>query len=188
MGATRNGDTTLRNKFLAPNNQEKLQLLLGRQRAGDLMQTIEQQSYLGQQAQYVNPRAGSATAGRTQAAKALDAPPLGHWSQQFNLLKPGTYLPPSWIHEFLPSTILQGGREAGYAAARQQLAPVLTSRRIDDIVSALQAQGAGRARSAEIGEAWRRATTHALAGPGSEEFRKRDRVPDLRPALTAPAH
>ena len=72
MGATRNGDTTLRNKFLAPNNQDKLRLLLGDQKAGDLIKTVEQQDYLAAQAKYVNPRAGSPTAPRTAATMRLN--------------------------------------------------------------------------------------------------------------------
>lgn len=195
MDATRNGDATMRLKLLAPNNQEKLRLMLraaygrsGNARADHLIQTIEQQSYLAGQAQYVNPRAGSATAPRTQAAKALDAPPLDPYLANLNVLKPGTWLPQSWIHEFLPATILQGGREAGYAAARQQLSPVLRSRNIGDFVSALAAENAGRGRAIAAGDAWRQAITAALAGPGSEEFRKRGRLPNTRGVLSAPAH
>ena len=91
MGASVRGDTTLRNKFLAPNNQEKLRLLIGDRRAKDLIDTLEQQSYLSGQAKYVNPRAGSPTAPRTAAMNALEAPPLP--DRNPNLTQPLSFIP-----------------------------------------------------------------------------------------------
>ena len=108
MGATLRGDRTLRNKFLAPNNQEKLRLLIGDKRAKALIDILEQQSFLSGHAKYVNPRAGSPAAPRTAAANALEAPPLPHWNR--NLTQPLSFIPPSWIDALRPSTVLQGGR------------------------------------------------------------------------------
>ncbi len=106
MGATIRGDTTLRNKFLAPNNQAKLRLLIGDDRAQQLVDTLEQQQYLSGQAQYVNPRAGSPTAPRSAAIGALEAPQLREWSPK--ITEPLSLIPPSWIEALRPSTILQG--------------------------------------------------------------------------------
>jgi hypothetical protein len=193
MGATQNGDTTLRGRFLAPNNQEKLRLLLGRQRADELIRTVEQQAYLGQQAQYVNPRAGSATAGRTQAASRLEAPALGHWDPSVS--RPFSWLPPGWIDALRPSTVLQGGRNASYAGARQQLPSALLARggRLDEFLTGVQAENAARAQVARRGAQITQASTQALTGPGSEilrleQERHRAGLPALSGFLSAPAH
>ena len=93
MGGTLNGDTTLRNKFLAPNNRAKLEMLIGKDKAKDLVSTLEQQQFLSGQAKYVNPRAGSPTAPRTAAINALEAPPLQPWNP--NIAQPLSFIPPS---------------------------------------------------------------------------------------------
>ena len=173
MGATRNGDTTLRNKFLAPANQDKLRLLLGDGPASNLIKTVEQQDYLAAQAKYVNPRAGSPTAPRNAAINALEPPPTPEWNPE--PLKPLTLIPPSWVDAMRPSTILQGGRQAAYASARQQIAPVLLARgnALADAIRAIGQEGAARTAAARTGAKAGRAVTAAITGPASQTFRTR---------------
>jgi hypothetical protein len=187
MGATQNGDTTLRNKFLAPNNQEKLRLMLGDQRAQDLTDTMQQQEYLSGQQRYVNPRAGSATAPRNAAISALDAPALPHWNP--NLTEPLSFIPPSWIDALRPSTVLQGGRDASYAGARQQLAPLLTQQEgpgLSALLDAIRAEAVGRGNALARGNMARTLTGAAIAGPLSQALRMRGGFSTL-PALSGPA-
>jgi hypothetical protein len=173
MGAARNGDTTLRNKFLAPNNQEKLRLLLGDKRADALIRTMEQQDYLAGQAKYVNPRGGSPTAPRTAAINALEAPPRAPWNPK--ITEPLSFIPPAWVDALRPSTILQGGRQAAYASARRQIVPALLARgnAIADLVNAIRTEGANRGRSAAQASMARARVTGFITGPASETGRQR---------------
>lgn len=186
MGSTMNGDTTLRNKFLAPNNQEKLRLMLGDQRATDLIRSMEQNKYLADQNQFVNPRAGSATQGRTAARNALQAPTLEHWN--LKPLEPFSWVPPSWLDALRPSTILQGGRDASYAGARQQIARALLTREpgINALLTAIGQESASRGHAADQGELARRLATLAVAGPGAEATRRK--MGTVRNALIGAAH
>lgn len=185
MGDTVNGGTTLRNKLLAPNNQDKLRLMLGQGRAQDLIDSLNQETYLAGQAQYVRPQAGSATGGRTRAGNALDAPPLPHWNP--NLAEPLSFIPPSWIDALRPSTVLQGSRDATYAGARQQLPSVLLGRgpTLDDLLADIRAEGANRAQAANRGQVARSVLTGALTGPASELYRLR--AAPYQGALASPA-
>jgi len=173
MGATRNGDTTLRNKFLAPNNQDKLRLLLGDNRANDLIKTVEQQDYLAAQAKYVNPRAGSPTAPRNAAINALEPPPTPEWNP--NITQPLSFIPPAAVDAMRPSTILQGGRQAAYASARQQIAPLLLARgnALADAINAIGQEGAARTAAARTGARAGRYATAAITGPLSQVARTR---------------
>lgn len=173
MGATANGDTTLRNKFLAPNNQEKLRLLIGRNQAQALHDTLEQQQYLSGQARYVNPRAGSPTAPRNAAINALEAPPLPEWNP--NLTQPLSFIPPSWVDALRPSTIIEGGRRAAYANARQQVVPALLSQgdQMNALLQAIRQESGSRAAAAQRGSRAGTAITAAITGPGSSAARRR---------------
>ena len=186
MGATRNGDTTLRNKFLAPNNQEKLRLLLGNDRAKNLIDTMQQQDYLSGQAKYVNPRAGSPTAPRTAAMNALEPPPQSEWNP--NIAQPLSFIPPAWIDALRPSTILQGGRNSTYAGARQQLAPLLTQPagpKLDDLIKAIGQEQVGRAAASARGANAARLIGSLIAGPGAQTARLRGNFSTM-PALAGP--
>ena len=186
MNATKNGDTTLRNKFLAPNNQDKLRLLVGDQKADQLIKTVEQQDYLSGQYKYVNPRAGSPTAPRTAAMNALEPPPLSEWNP--NIAQPLSFIPPAWIDALRPSTILQGGRNATYAGARQQLAPLLTQPAgpgLDDLLRAIGQEQAARSAASAKGASAARLTGALIAGPGAQTARLRGNFSTL-PALAGP--
>lgn len=171
MGETINGDTALRNRLLAPNNQEKLRLMLGGQNADQLVGRLEQERFLADQSRYVRPQLGSPTAGRSGAANALSAPPLPHWNPSVS--QPLTWLPPSWIDALRPSTVLQGSREAAYAAARQQLAPVLLRQSAGSVLNELSAEAARRAGANALGGRVGQRTTLAItagAHPARRSF------------------
>ena len=153
--------------FLRPTIRKSSACMLGNARAQDLIDTMQQQDYLSGQARYVNPRAGSPTAPRTAAMNALEAPTLPHWSP--NLAEPLSFIPPAWIDALRPSTILQGGRNATYAGARQQLAPLLTQQagpRLDDLLTAIRQETAARAAAAGRGANAARLTGALIADQG----------------------
>jgi hypothetical protein len=178
MGATLNGDTTLRNRFLAPNNQEKLKLLIGDQRAKQLLDTLGQQQYLSGQAKYVNPRAGSPTAPRSAAMNALEAPPLPEWNP--NVTQPLSFIPPSWLDALRPSTVLQGGRQAAYANARQQIVPGLLAQgpELNALLAAIRQEAGNRAGAASRGRAVGNLATAAVTGPVTQAVRRRANTSD----------
>jgi hypothetical protein len=178
MGATLHGDTTLRNKFLAPNNRAKLEMLIGKDPAKQLTDALEQQQYLSGQAKYVNPRAGSPTAPRSAAINALEAPPLPEWNP--NVTQPLSFIPPSWLDALRPSTILQGGRQAAYANARQQIVPALLSQgnELNALLTAIRRESTNRASAATRGSRTQAFVTGAITGPGTEAARRRGRVGD----------
>lgn len=185
MGDSLNGDTTLRNKLLAENNQNKIRMMLGYGPGQRLIDTLNQEKYLADQAKYVMPKSGSPTAGRTQAANALEAPPIPHWNP--SLTEPLSFIPPSWIDAIRPSTVLQGGRDASYAGARQQIAGPLLSRvggGLDEFLTAVSREASNRLASANRGDLARRLSTLAVTGPGSETARLRG---NFGGALTVPA-
>jgi hypothetical protein len=187
MGSTANGDTALRNKFLAPNNQEKLRLMLGDAKAQTLIDTMQQQEYLSGQSRYVNPRAGSPTAPRTAAMNALEAPAIPHWNP--SLTEPLSIIPPAWVDALRPSTVLQGGRNASYAGARQQLAPLLTQREgpgLSSLLDAIRAEALSRSLATDRGARARALSGLLISGPGAETARLRGNF-STTPALAGPA-
>ena len=74
-----------------------------------------------------------------------------------------------------PSTILQGGRQAAYASARQQIAPVLLARgnALADAIKAISQEGAARTAAARTGARAGRYATAAISGPISQVARTR---------------
>jgi hypothetical protein len=119
MGQSIRGDTMLRNKLLAPNNQEKMRLMIGDKRAGELIKTLEQESYLADQ--YKNVVGGSPTAPKQQRIQALQNAPLPSWG--LNIMEPGTYVPPA----FRPTHVIEAWRGLGNANAINQLGDLITT-------------------------------------------------------------
>lgn len=122
MGATMRGDTTLRNKLLAPNNRKKMELLLGKDKADDLLHTMEQEYYLGNQ--YQNVVGGSQTTPKKERVNAMLPPPSLPWNPDFT--QPLTWVPPSWREGMRPSNIAAAWRGQKYMEAANQLAPLIS--------------------------------------------------------------
>lgn len=122
MGATMRGDTTLRNKLLAPNNRKKMELLLGKQKADDLARTMEQEYYLGNQ--YQNVVGGSQTTPKKERVNAMLPPSSLPWNP--DLTQPLTWAPPSWREGMRPSNIAAAWRGQKYQEAANQLAPLIS--------------------------------------------------------------
>lgn len=145
MGDTLHGDTTMRNKLLAPNNQDKIRLMLGDTEANDLIKSLRSEKFLKEQSQDVVH--GSQTTPKRERVDALTPKPLPEWN--LDLTKPGTYLPPSWVHEMRPSTVLDAWRGVHSADTMNQLAGAVTmpaGPQMNDLIAALHAEAARNTR------------------------------------------
>jgi hypothetical protein len=175
MGDTVRGDTTLRNKILAPNNQEKMRLLLGDAKAEKLIQSMHQEKYLGDQAQ--NIVGGSQTTPKKERIGALLPGQMPDWNP--NLAQPLTWLPPSWIDQMRPSHIIDAWRGQQHGQAVNQLASLLTTRegpQLDNLLSALTQETRRRGGYASRAAAARDMVSGLVSGPVTTTAR-RDYLP-----------
>jgi hypothetical protein len=171
MGQSIRGDTTLRNKLLAPNNQEKMRLLLGDQKTNQLIQTLEQESYLADQ--YKNVVGGSPTAPKQQRIKALQNEPLPSWG--LRIMEPGTWVPPA----FRPSHVMEAWRGLGNEKTINQLGSLMATPAgpsMDQLISSIHqealrrtAQGAAAARGSN-------ALAGLISGPATTTARRQIQV------------
>lgn len=172
LGATANGDTKIRNQMLAPNNQEKIRLVMGdKNRADELIKTLQQEKHIGDKTQAVI--GGSQTSGNTGARENLRAPTVEPWG--FDLTKPATWLPPSLRDEFSYAGIRQGSINANYEKAKGQLADVMTRRNGPDLpqfIDALKAEADRHSRRARMLSSHGDALGALLAGAGSSTARR----------------
>lgn len=146
MGSTLNGDSKLRNLMLAPNNREKIKLMLPR--SGDrLINTLEQEGFLaGQQSNVIgNIQTGASGAMRSERVNALKPQPSQQWNP--SLTEPLSLIPPHIRESFRPTTILDAIKNQNAARANNDLANLITLRpgpRMNDLVQALQGETARR--------------------------------------------
>lgn len=141
MGDSVRGDTTARNMLLAENSQDKLRLLLGPQRANQLIDTLESEVAIRHNTQNVT--GGSQTTPKKERTNAiLPAPTEMGYLSNINVTKPASFVP-EWMK---PQTIMEGARAERHANAYQQMAPLLTRRMSDpkfnDLVNELLAEHA----------------------------------------------
>ncbi len=171
MGATLRGDTTLRNKLLADNNRKKMELLLGKKKADDLLQTMEQEKFLGEQHQ--NVVGGSQTTPKKERVNALLAAPTHPWDM--DLTKPATWIPPSWREQFTPHGIANAWRGQGAAQTANQLAPLITAQAggpdFNQLIRAIRKEAAVRDVRNQAGARAGSALSGLIAGPGSTTAR-----------------
>lgn len=123
MGATIIGDSSFRNKLLAPNNQEKMKLILGRKDGEELIDRMKSLKYLGDQKQTV--MGGSQTESNRSAVQNLQPPAREPWG--FNVTQPQTILPPGMREGMRPGSVMDAWRKQRYGDADNQLAKILTT-------------------------------------------------------------
>ena len=159
MGETIRGDTTLRNKILAPNNQAKMKLLLGDDKANDLIKSLKSEQFLSDQGGNVigNQNTGASAPARTARKEALQPSELPHWNPNFT--EPLSLVPPQIREGFRPTNLVDAWRGRAHSSAIDQLAPLLTKGgpSLDDLIGALQAEQTRRgkvsSRSSSVGNA-----------------------------------
>lgn len=151
MGATTRGDTTLRNKLLAPNNVKKMEHLLGKDKADDLIKTMKQEEFIGQQRD--NIAGGSQTTPKKERVNALSQVAGGKWDP--DVAKPLTWLPPSWVDALRPSHIVDAWKAQRHGAAQVQLGDVLTTpdNKLGALLQSIQDESLRRYRADRAGNA-----------------------------------
>lgn len=176
LGASANGDTILRNKLLAPNNQEKIRLLIGDKKVADeLIDTLKTEKHLGDKTLQVlgNRATGASNVERSEIKNMLMPNPAREWG--FDLQKPATWLPPSVRDEFTIAGMTNSRRADRYSKANNQLAHILTmpdGPQMVDLVDALQREAARQARNASRTQVGGNLLTGAISGPGTTTARR----------------
>jgi hypothetical protein len=184
MRATAMGDTTLRNSMLTENSKDKLRLMLGDANANQFIASLESEKNIAAKAKEVV--GGSPTESKQQRSKLLEPPPLPQYSPKVN--EPFSLIPPHLREELRPSNILMRGREASYANAKAQLAPLLTSpaEHAAPILDLLTGELRRRAKAAGVGSATSKAITALIGGTAAPTMRRRGvEVPSLDDLVTS---
>lgn len=167
MGDTFNGDTTLRNKLLAPNNQKKLALLLQNPAKSDaLVSELQSERYLS--GQHQNVVGGSQTTPKAQRLGLFAPPELPQWG--LDVTKPGTYMPPA----LRPHNVLQSIINQQYAKSAPALAPLMTTPqgpRMDALLSSILGEGARMSKVNRLATKGGNVLSGIIAGPTQETYR-----------------
>jgi hypothetical protein len=186
MGDSIRGVTSTRDKLLAPNNRDKLALLLGKDKAETLIESLEQKSALAKKAQTV--MGGSQTASNIEAVNALAPPPHQPWN--FNALQPTTWLPPRLVEELRPSNVFAARREQAYGDASNALAGKLTlpfkGPEATELEKAILKEAGNRARAERLGQRVGNAFNSLVVAPSAETFRLRAYEPKKPLAIQGP--
>lgn len=172
MGATFNGDTQMRNKFLAPNNIEKLELVLGKDRAKALIDSMHQEKFLKDQSQ--NVVHGSQTTPKRERVDALRTSPLPEWNP--NLTQPLSWLPPAMLDQLRPSNVIDAWRSQGNNKAMNQLSQLVTmpeGPQMNDLIAALAGESRRRAVTDQRAGAVGNMLGGVISGPGTTTARRR---------------
>lgn len=167
MGDTLIGDTSLRNKMLADNNQKKLRLLLGDDRANRLIDSMKQEQFLKQQSQDVIH--GSQTTPKGERVKALQPPPFN--VPNLNLTAPATWIP----HDWTPAGVANAARLKRHATAINQLAPLMSTPNdagLDRLLNAISQEGQRRSKIESGAGVVGNLLSALTAGPGTTTARR----------------
>lgn len=172
MGDRFNGDTTTRNKLLAPNNQDKMKLMIGDQKGSKLVDALQQEKFLKEQSQ--NIAHGSQTTPKKERVDSLAMTPMPEW----NLIatEPTSWLPPSWINTMRPSHALEAERAVRHESAMNQLAHVITTPegpKMNDLIIAIMQEAARQSRVSGVANALGNVVGGAVAGPTTSVVRRR---------------
>jgi hypothetical protein len=176
MGETIRGDSTLRNKILAPNNQAKMKLLLGDDKATDLIKSLKSEQFLADQGGNVigNQNTGASAPARTARKEALQPSELPHWNPNFT--EPLSLVPPQLREGFRPTNLIDAWRGRSHSAAIDQLAPLLLTKEgpsLQTLVDAMHAEQARRTAISNRGSLTGNALSNLVALPGTTTARRR---------------
>lgn len=171
MGATFNGDTTMRNQLLAPNNIEKLELMMGKSKSDQLVKTMGQEKFLKQQAQDVVH--GTQTTPRAEQVRSLQMNPLPAW--EVDLTRPMSFIPPRMREALRPTSVLDAWRGQRHGEMYNQLARAVTTPagpQMEQLVTALLAEQQRMASAAGVGNKLGKLATGVVTGPGATVGRR----------------
>lgn len=171
MGERIGGEGSLRNKLLAPNNQEKIRLMLGDVAGRRLINDLESERVIANVTPAILPNyhTGASAVDRSRRGQLLQPPTLPEWD--LDLTRPFSWIPPS----FKPHNVLQAmiSQRAGEVPPR--LAPLMVTSegpQMDALIASLMAERDRVARVARSTERGGRAISGLIAGPGQAEYRR----------------
>jgi hypothetical protein len=176
LGATETGDTRLRTLMLAPNNQEKIRLMMGNSRdAEDLINALKQEKGHSEKAMDVlgNNATGASNVSRAERKNMLMPEPAREYG--LDLQKPATWVPPSIRDQFSLAGMINSQRTAAHSAANEQLARILTlpnSPRSIALLHAVQNEGARQALNYGKAQGAGNLLAGAISGPGTAVARR----------------
>lgn len=176
LGASANGDTILRNKLLAPNNQEKIRLLIGdRKVADELIDMLKTEKHLGDKTLLVlgNRATGASNVERGEIKNMLMPNPAREWG--FDLQKPGTWAWPALRDQFSIAGMTNARRADKHNKANNQLSHILTMPNdpsMEDLVLALQREGTRQQQNFGRTQTGGNLLTGAISGPGTTTARR----------------
>lgn len=175
MGETVRGDGSMRAKLLAPNNQEKLRLLLGDKRADKIIDALKSEEFLAGQHTNVIGNLQTGASGEMRKARRenmmMQATP--EWG--FDLQKPGSWLPPSWREAIRPGNVIGAYRAEKHQKSLNKLADVMMTPepQMDDLVLAIRNEAARRSAAAARGGRAGNLMSGAIAGPLAPSVREK---------------
>lgn len=176
LGQTETGDTRLRTLMLAPNNQEKIRLMMGNKATADeLINSLRSEKHLSEKAMDVlgNNATGASNVGRAERKNMLMPEPAREYG--LDLQKPATWLPPSVRDQFSISGMINAQRGSAHSAANEQLAKILTlpnNAHSISLLRALQNEGARQGQNYAKSKAAGDLLAAAIAGPGTSTARR----------------
>lgn len=175
MGASVNGDTIMRNKLLAPNNQEKLALLIGDKGVSDeLVASLRQEHHISNKTMDVmgNNATGASNVSRAERKDLLMPDPAREYG--LDLTKPVTWIPPSIRDQFTVHGMVNARRGQRYNKANNELAHLLTqpnSPAMAALIDALRNESARQVQRASRVQTGGNVLSGLLAGPLSSTAR-----------------
>ena len=176
LGQTETGDTRLRTLMLAPNNQEKIRLMMGNPaQAEELINSLKSEKHLSEKAMDVlgNNATGASNVGRAERKNMLMPEPAKEWG--LDLQKPATWVPRSIRDQFSLAGMINAHRGAAHSAANEQLAHILTlpnNAHSLDLLRALRNEAARQSQNYGRSKAANELLTGAIAGPGTSIARR----------------
>jgi hypothetical protein len=176
LGATETGDTRLRTLMLAPNNQEKIRLMMGNSPAAeDLINALKQEKGHSEKAMDVlgNNATGASNVSRAERKNMLMPDPAREYG--LDLQKPATWVPPSIRDQFSLAGLINSQRTAAHSAANEQLARILTMPNNPQSIAmlhAIQNEGARQAVNYGKSQAAGNLLAGAISGPGTSVARR----------------
>lgn len=193
LGQTETGDTRLRTLMLAPNNQEKIRLMMGNPAEADrLINALKSEKHLSEKAMDVlgNNATGASNVGRAERKNMLMPEPAREWGIDFQ--KPGTWIPPSVRDQFSLSGMINAQRGAAHSAANEQLARILTlpnNSQSINLLRALRNEGARQSQNYQTAKGVGDVLAGGIAGPGTSSARRQvpaqtGPIPDKRASMT----
>ncbi len=174
MGERTNATSSMREKILAPNNQDKMRLMLGKNRADELIKAMNAEHKIAANFPYVipNPNTGASAVARREGVQNLESPSkLVNWARGIEVTKPATLLPEGTS----PWDALESIRGIQASKKYPAIADLLTTKegpQMNDLVNSIMAESSRRQRIEGASERPTALMSLLMSGPGQYQYRR----------------